>query len=167
MFKYDALLCFALVFLLLGGCNDTYTNHSAQPIKASKSVQHKIKSSKKETKQSYRVFGKNYHVLNSSENYEEQGFASWYGAEFNKRTTSSGERFNMFSMTAAHKTLPLSTYVLVTNLMNGREVIVKVNDRGPFVSNRIIDLSYLAAKKLGMLNLGIAQVRVKAIYPFS
>jgi rare lipoprotein A len=163
----NATTYFALLFLLLVGCNDTYTNHSAQPIKTSKpAVTHSIKSIKKETKQSYRVFGKNYQVLNSSENYEEQGFASWYGAEFDKRMTSSGERFNMFSMTAAHKTLPLSTYVLVTNLMNGREVIVKVNDRGPFVSNRIIDLSYLAAKKLGMLSLGIAQVRVKAVYPF-
>jgi rare lipoprotein A len=114
---------------------------------------------------SYRVFGKTYHVMTSSKNYEEQGTASWYGTKFHAQRTSSGERYNMLAMTAAHKTLPLPTYVQVTNLRNGKKIIVKVNDRGPFESNRLIDLSYVAAKKLGMLGHGTAYVDVKAIDP--
>lgn len=114
---------------------------------------------------SYRVFGKKYHVMASSKNYEEQGVASWYGTKFHAQRTSSGERYNMLAMTAAHKTLPLPTYVQVTNLKNGKKIIVKVNDRGPFESNRLIDLSYVAAKKLGMLGHGTAYVDVKAIDP--
>lgn len=112
---------------------------------------------------SYRVFGRRYHTLSSSENYRVKGIASWYGPRFHKRKTSSGERYNMFNLTAAHKTLPLLTYVQVTNLVNGRRVIVKVNDRGPFVGNRVIDLSYAAAKKIGMVTLGIAPVSIKAL----
>lgn len=114
---------------------------------------------------SYRVFGKTYHVMSSSKNYEERGVASWYGTKFHKQRTSSGERYNMLAMTAAHKTLPLPTYVQVTNLHNGKKIIVKVNDRGPFESNRLIDLSYVAAKKLGMTGHGTALVDVKAIDP--
>lgn len=114
---------------------------------------------------SYRVFGKTYHVMTTSKNYEEQGVASWYGTKFHAQRTSSGERYNMLAMTAAHKTLPLPTYVQVTNLRNGKKIIVKVNDRGPFEANRIIDLSYVAAKKLGMLGHGTAYVDVKAIDP--
>lgn len=113
----------------------------------------------------YNVFGKNYHVMSSSKNYEEQGIASWYGTKFHARHTSNGERYDMLGMTAAHKTLPLPTYVQVTNLSNGKKVIVKVNDRGPFEGNRIIDLSYVAAKKLGMLGHGTARVDIKAIDP--
>lgn len=114
---------------------------------------------------SYRVFGKVYHVMQNSKNYEEQGTASWYGTKFHAQRTSSGERYNMLAMTAAHKTLPLPTYVQVTNLKNGKKIIVKVNDRGPFEGNRLIDLSYVAAKKLGMLGHGTAYVDVKAIDP--
>ncbi len=113
----------------------------------------------------YRVFGKTYYVMPSSKNYEQRGIASWYGTKFHGRHTSNGERYNMLAMTAAHKTLPLPTYVEVTNLKNGRKVIVKVTDRGPFESNRLIDLSYTAAKKLGMLGHGTAPVDVKAIDP--
>lgn len=113
----------------------------------------------------YRVFGKKYHVMTSSKNYEEKGIASWYGTKFHAQRTSSGERYNMLAMTAAHKTLPLPTYVQVTNLHNGKKIIVKVNDRGPFESNRLIDLSYVAAKKLGMLGHGTTYVDVKAIDP--
>ncbi len=111
----------------------------------------------------YVVDGKRYVVKQNSKNYVEQGTASWYGKRFHRKRTSSGERYNMYKLTAAHKTLPLSTYVLVTNLKNGRQVVVKVNDRGPFISNRLIDLSYAAAKKLGMIGLGTAPVEVKAI----
>jgi rare lipoprotein A len=115
------------------------------------------------TKTSYVQNGKKYKVMTTSRNYAEQGTASWYGRRFHKKRTSSGERYNMYKYTAAHKTLPLSTYVRVTNLYNGRQVVVKVNDRGPFVSNRLIDLSYAAAKKIGIIGLGTAPVEVKAI----
>jgi rare lipoprotein A len=115
----------------------------------------------------YKVFGKAYHVLPSSENYEEQGVASWYGSKFHAHRTSNGERYDMLGMTAAHKTLPLPTYVQVTNLHNGKKVIVKVNDRGPFEGKRLIDLSYVAAKKLGMLGHGTTYVDVKAIDPMN
>lgn len=116
---------------------------------------------------SYVVFGKRYYVMPSSKHYSAIGTASWYGTQFHSHRTSSGERYNMLGMTAAHKTLPLPTYVQVTNLKNHRQVIVKVNDRGPFESNRIIDLSYVAAKKLGMLGHGTAKVRVDAIDPYA
>lgn len=113
----------------------------------------------------YRVSGKRYYTLKSSKNYDEIGTASWYGVKFHHQRTSSGEWYNMLGMTAAHKTLPLPTYVEVTNLKNHRKVIVKVNDRGPFATNRIIDLSYVAAKKLGMIGPGTTHVRVRAINP--
>ncbi len=116
---------------------------------------------------SYVVFGKRYYTLRSSKHYEAVGVASWYGTKFHARNTSSGERYNMLGMTAAHKTLPLPTYVEVTNLRNDHSIIVKVNDRGPFQSNRLIDLSYVAAKKLGMLGHGTALVKIRAIDPYS
>lgn len=125
----------------------------------------KVESYNKHTLASYRLFGKQYHVMQSSKNYEEQGIASWYGTKFHAKRTADGERYNMLAMTAAHKTLPLPTYVQVTNLKNGKKIIVKVNDRGPFEANRLIDLSYVAAKKLGMLGHGTAYVDVKAIDP--
>src|SRR5579862_3215978 len=114
---------------------------------------------------SYRVFGKRYYVMKSSKHYDQVGIASWYGTQFHSHKTSSGEPYNMLSMTAAHKTLPLPTYVQVTNLRNHRKIIVKVNDRGPFANGRIIDLSYVAAKKLGMIGHGTTMVRVTAIDP--
>lgn len=112
---------------------------------------------------SYEVFGKKYYTLASSQNYQEKGIASWYGSKFHGRRTSSGETYDMYAMTAAHKTLPLPSYVEVTNLSNGRKVIVKVNDRGPFHDNRLIDLSYTAAKKLGILGNGTGMVEIRAI----
>ncbi len=114
---------------------------------------------------SYVVLGKRYHVMSSSQNYKERGLASWYGSKFHGKRTSSGEPYNMHGMTAAHKTLPLPTYVKVTNLKNGREVILKVNDRGPFHENRIIDLSHTAAVKLGIKATGTGLVEVVAINP--
>lgn len=114
---------------------------------------------------SYRVNGKRYYVMKSSKNYDAVGVASWYGTLFHNQRASSGERYDMLGMTAAHKTLPLPTYVEVTNLQNNRKIIVKVNDRGPFRNDRLIDLSYVAAKKLGMLGHGTATVEVKAIDP--
>lgn len=114
---------------------------------------------------SYEVLGKRYHVMASAEGYIEKGISSWYGTKFHGRKTSSGERYDMYAMTAAHKSLPLPSYVQVTNLNNGRKVIVKVNDRGPFHENRIIDLSYAAAYRLGILGKGTGFVEVRAIDP--
>ncbi len=113
----------------------------------------------------YDVFGKRYYVLSSSVAYVERGVASWYGPGFHEIRTSTGEPYDMYRMTAAHRTLPLPAYVRVTNLQNGRSVVVRVNDRGPFVGNRIIDLSYAAAAKLDMLRNGTAMVEVRAIDP--
>ena len=115
---------------------------------------------------SYKALGKTYYVVNSSKNYKKRGYASWYGTKFHGKRTSSGETYDMFAMTAANKTLPIPTYVKVKNLENGKEVVVKVNDRGPFHSDRIIDLSYTAAAKLGVLAKGTALVEVTALSPY-
>lgn len=114
---------------------------------------------------SYQIDGRRYFVLATAEGYEETGVASWYGPTFDGLRTADGDRYDMYAMTAAHKTLPLPCYVRVTNLSNGRSIVVKVNDRGPFVANRLIDLSYVAAAKLDMLATGTALVEVRAITP--
>jgi rare lipoprotein A len=113
----------------------------------------------------YEVFGKRYYVLASSEGHVERGTASWYGPGFHSASTSMGEPYDMYAMTAAHKTLPLPAYAEVTNLRNGRKVVVRINDRGPFVGDRIIDLSYSAAARLDMLLQGTAPVEVRVITP--
>ena len=113
----------------------------------------------------YEVFGKRYYVLATSEGHVERGTASWYGPGFHSASTSMGERYDMYAMTAAHKTLPLPAYAEVTNLRNGRKVVVRINDRGPFVGDRIIDLSYTAAARLDMLLQGTAPVEVRVITP--
>ena len=115
--------------------------------------------------ESYVVFGQRYYPVKSARGFVETGIASWYGTKFHGRSTSSGEPYSMYGMTAAHKTLPLPTYVEVTNLDNGKKIIVKVNDRGPFHDDRIIDLSYAAAMKLGYANSGTARVEIRAIDP--
>lgn len=97
--------------------------------------------------------------------YKKIGVASWYGRRFHQRRTSSGERYNMYAMTAAHRSLPLHSYVRVTNVRNRRSVVVRINDRGPFLSGRLIDVSYAAAKALGILNVGTARVAVETIHP--
>ena len=114
---------------------------------------------------SYEVFGKHYELLPTAEGYRERGVASWYGPDFHAKATSSGEPYDMYAMTAAHKTLPIPAYARVTNLGNGKSVVVRINDRGPFVDNRIIDLSYTAAHKLGMTQAGTAFVEVQVITP--
>ncbi len=118
---------------------------------------------KRHCKYTYRVNGKTYCVRKSADGFVQVGIASWYGPGFHGSRTASGEIYNMYKLTAAHKTLPLGTYVKVINLENGRSVIVKINDRGPFVPGRIIDLSYAAAKKLGMLKKGTAKVKIIAL----
>ncbi|KPA89122.1 rare lipoprotein A [Pseudomonas asplenii] len=113
----------------------------------------------------YTVLGKTYFPLQDSKNYIAQGTASWYGTKFHGQNTANGEVYDLYGMSAAHKTLPLPSYVRVTNLENNRSVILRVNDRGPFYSDRIIDLSYAAAKKLGYAEIGTARVRVEGIDP--
>lgn len=111
----------------------------------------------------YQVDGRRYTVLASAAGYVERGVASWYGTQFHGLRTATGEPYDMFAMTAAHKTLPLPCYARVTNLSNGRSVVVRINDRGPFVANRIIDLSYTAAIKLDMIRTGTAFVQVQTL----
>lgn len=111
----------------------------------------------------YTVFGRTYHVRSSADGYVERGLASWYGSKFHGLRTSSGEPYDMNRVSAAHRTLPLPTWVEVTNLENGRNLVLRVNDRGPFVDGRIIDLSYAAALKLGIVESGTAMVEVRAI----
>lgn len=113
----------------------------------------------------YTVNGRTYRVMSSEEGYQETGLASWYGEKFHGHRTSNGERFDMYQVSAAHRSLPIPSYLRVTNLRNGREVVVRVNDRGPFHSDRIIDLSYAAAWKLGFAEQGTARVRLEAIVP--
>jgi rare lipoprotein A len=114
---------------------------------------------------SYEVFGKRYYTLPDSRGYNARGIASWYGSKFHGQRTSSGESYDMYAMTAAHKTLPLPSYVRVTNLKNNRSIVVKVNDRGPFHDNRLIDLSYTAAWKLGITGEGTGLVEVVSLDP--
>lgn len=116
-------------------------------------------------KSPYEVWGKKYYVMDSAEGYTAQGTASWYGQKFHGHKTSNGETYDMYTFSAAHKSLPLPTYLKVTNLDNQRTVIVRVNDRGPFHGDRLIDLSYAAAARLGYHKKGLARVRVEAITP--
>lgn len=166
---WHVLGCISLMmFGLLNGCSSTRRDGPpAYDVDVSRipDAVPKVERLSRAGNKPYTVFGKKYHVMASSKNYEQRGVASWYGSKFHGRYTSNGERYNMLAMTAAHKTLPLPTYVEVTNLKNNRKVIVKVTDRGPFENNRLIDLSYTAAKKLGMIGHGTAYVDVKAIDP--
>lgn len=124
---------------------------------------HYLPKSRYGNPKSYVVNGKRYHVLKTAAGYNKRGIASWYGTKFHGKLTSTREPYNMFAMTAASPELPIPSYARVTNLRNGRSIIVKVNDRGPFEDNRILDLSYAAAKKLGYENRGTAPVRVTSI----
>lgn len=171
-FLTHLLFIFTLFFFLtLNGCTTLRkTSHPDGPpcfyvdeSKIPNAIPRKEKFSKYGNMHVYCVKGRYYQVLRSAYHYRARGIASWYGTKFHRRKTSSGERYNMLAMTAAHKTLPLPTYVRVTNLRNGKKVIVKVNDRGPFRDNRLIDLSYVAAKKLGMAARGTAYVEVESI----
>jgi len=161
-----------VVLLLLNACThvsrpDGPPNFHVDASKVPDAVPKAEKQSKYGNYATYHVFGKPYHVMKSSKNYVAVGTASWYGTKFHSRATSNGERYNMLSMTAAHKTLPLPTYAEVTNLRNNKTIIVKINDRGPFVGDRLIDLSYVAAMKLGVIGHGTARVRVRAIDPIA
>lgn len=116
-------------------------------------------------KNPYTVLGKTYHLMNDETSYKERGYASWYGKKFNGYHTSNGELYDMYAMTAAHKTLPIPSYVRVTNLQNGKTVVVRVNDRGPFHEGRIVDLSYAAAQRIGIHKAGTGYVEVEIALP--
>lgn len=148
--KATKLIAFSIAVTILCGCAQMGSTGATD-------------SRKKNTKYEYSINGQSYKVLPSSENYLEIGVASWYGQKFHGRLTANGETYDMYQMTAAHKTLPLPTLVKVTNLDNGEKVILKVNDRGPFHDNRLIDLSYQAALKLGFADKGTAPVVVEAV----
>jgi rare lipoprotein A len=117
----------------------------------------------KPTQRAYEVNGKRYQPIPSAQGFVEEGIASWYGKKFHGRKTSNGETYDMYAMTAAHKTLPMNVHLKVTNLDNGRSRVLRVNDRGPFVRSRIIDLSYSAASELGVVGPGTANVRIEAL----
>lgn len=164
-----ALVGFISVWLVgCGGVSEVQDSAPSAPPKAEQmrdAVPKKEPRSKYGNMASYQVFGKTYYTLASNKGYVERGIASWYGNKFHGRRTSSGEPYDMYKMTAAHKTLPLPSYAEVTNLDNGRRVIVRINDRGPFHGDRLIDLSYSAATKLGITAKGTGRVEVRAIDP--
>ena len=112
----------------------------------------------------YTVYGESYNVMNTGQGFSEMGRASWYGEKFHGYETSNGEPYDMYSMSGAHKTLPLPSYAKITNLDNNKQVIIRINDRGPFHSDRILDVSYAAAYKLGMLGKGTARIKLDVIY---
>jgi rare lipoprotein A len=165
-----------LLVMNLNGCNsitpysepkDSAPIISVNPDKVLDAVPRQDAITRAGNKNPYTVLGTTYHLLPASKGYSEEGVASWYGTKFHGRPTANGERYNLYAMTAAHRTLPIPAYVKVTNLDNNRTAIVRVNDRGPFHDNRIIDLSYAAAVKLGYSKKGTARVRVEAIVPKS
>ena len=146
--------------LALACCAHDAAAQSLAPSAAAKSLSAEAQGGNPKV---YEVFGKRYRVRPSSDGYRERGVASWYGRPFHGRPTSSGEMYDMNEMTAAHTTLPLPTWVEVTNLSNGKTIVVKVNDRGPFVANRLIDLSYAAANALDIVRTGTARVEIRAL----
>ncbi len=158
------LLLTALLVSSCAGMKDSAPlNYSKQWYEISDAVPVSVKQSKYGNPDSYVVMGKKYYVMDSAEGFKQKGIASWYGNKFHGRRTSSGEDYDMYIMTAAHKTLPIPVFVEVTNSDNGRKAIVKVNDRGPFHEGRIIDLSYAAATKLGVARTGTANVTIRVV----
>ena len=160
----------ALVLLLMltactGVRDSAPANYTKQWDEIPDAVPAAVTPSKYGNPNSYTVMGKTYYVKDSSDGFKQKGIASWYGSKFHGRRTSSGEEYSMYSMTAAHKTLPIPVYVEVTNIDNGRVATVKVNDRGPFHEGRIIDLSYAAATKLGVAQTGTANVTIRVVTP--
>jgi rare lipoprotein A len=168
LIRHSYQLFCVLVILLLAGCA-THVHQDGPPHyykdvnKIPNAVPRKLPRSAYGNPTVYSIEGRRYHVLQSSYGYFKRGVASWYGTKFHGRLTSSHEPYDLYAMTAASTDLPIPSFVRVTNLENQKTVVVKVNDRGPFASNRIIDLSYAAAMKLGYAGKGTAYVEVKAI----
>ncbi|EGB14215.1 rare lipoprotein A [Pseudodesulfovibrio mercurii] len=157
MRRCTALFALAILFALAGcGSMNPYPEHVySTPSTKNGQLDTKTKP--------YTVLGRTYYPLQSADGYDEIGLASWYGADFHGRKTANGQTYNMYGVSAAHKTLPLGSRVRVTNLENNRSVVLTINDRGPFVNERILDLSYGAAKKLGTVESGVAKVRVTSL----
>jgi len=147
--------------------DDAPDNYTKQWHQIPDAVPVSVSRSKYGNPASYEVFGKTYYVKDSASGFQQKGIASWYGTKFHGRRTSSGEEYDMYAMTAAHKTLPIPVYVEVINHDNNRKAIVRVNDRGPFHQGRIIDLSYAAATKLGVARSGTANVSIRVLTPKS
>ncbi|MFW5730035.1 MAG: septal ring lytic transglycosylase RlpA family protein [Desulfonatronovibrionaceae bacterium] len=166
-FKISALCLFllmAVVALTLSGCSrKVYPPVSGKSHKAEKALSVAHPDIQDSSQDHYTVLGKKYLPLKSARGFTQEGIASWYGPKFHGRRTSSGEVFNMYELTGAHKILPMHTRVRVTNLDNSREVTLRINDRGPFVDNRIIDLSMAAARELDMIGPGTARVKIEAL----
>ena len=164
---------FLVVFLAVGGCSSTRPGgyykddgpHERPPANLERVADAvpRREPLHKFANRPYEALGKRYVPLTSVQPFRQSGLASWYGKRYHGQKTSSGEAYDMYAMTAAHPTLPIPSYVRVTNLANGRSVVVRVNDRGPFKSERVIDLSYVAAYKLGFIQAGQARVEVEAI----
>jgi rare lipoprotein A len=175
MQRYTQLFMVSLVWLFLTACSTSsdpssrYSmRHDSAPLRIPTALETQDAVVTKVTKSAsagrpYEVLGKHYTPMLDETGYTEEGIASWYGRKFHGYHTSNGEIYDMFAMTAAHKTLPLPSFVKVTNLSNGKSAIVRVNDRGPFHDDRIIDLSYAAAYKLGYYNHGTAKVKLEAV----
>jgi len=152
------------ICLLLNACAPTVINRTPA-IKAPKVPAKRLPARAKipPTQKPYKIQGKTYYPIPSAYGYSKVGTASWYGKKFHGRKTSNGETYNMYSLTAAHKTLPMNTELMVENLENGKKIFVRVNDRGPFVKGRILDLSYNAAKEIEMTKRGTARVKITAL----
>lgn len=162
------LVIFSLLLTSCGGIKDSAPlNYTKKWHEIPDAIPVSVTPSKYGNPDSYEVFGKTYYVKDSADGFKQKGIASWYGNKFHGQRTSSGEKYNMYSMTAAHKTLPIPVFVEVTNHDNGRKAVVKVNDRGPFHQGRIIDLSYAAATKLGVAQKGTANVSIRVLTPES
>lgn len=151
------LLSFSITFLSI----KVQANQTA--VNKSKSTELKNRTTKKKKSVNYKIKGKVYSTLSHSKGFVQTGTASWYGPGFHGRKTANGEIYNMHALTGAHKTLPLVTYAKVTNLENKKSIVIKINDRGPFIGNRMLDLSRAAAKKLGVLHKGTAKVQLIAL----
>jgi len=157
-----------MLILIFFGCSsalDTQYGTGHIPPKNSSTYKTPSSSSGKKTgtQKPYKIRGVKYTPIASAGGFSQKGYASWYGRKFHGRKTSNGETYNMYAMTAAHKTLPINTWVSVHNLENNKKIVVRINDRGPFVRGRIIDLSYTGAKRIGIVGPGTAKVRITAL----
>nr|MBF0222267.1 septal ring lytic transglycosylase RlpA family protein [Desulfobulbaceae bacterium] len=163
MIRYITLP-FICLYLLISGCSQSMVQSIPSPIEVSSTAKSvPLRNKIPPTQKPYHVLGRTYYPVPSSFGHNETGIASWYGPTFHGKKTSNGEVYDMYSTTAAHKTLPMNTFLLVKNLENGRETIVRINDRGPFVKGRIIDLSLTSAKELAMDQRGTARVQITAL----
>jgi rare lipoprotein A len=157
MMKYTQYLSLSVLVLFLSACGTPAPTYRVQVMDTP------TQPNLKPTQRPYEVNGERYQPIPSADGFSQEGIASWYGKKFHGRKTSNGETYDMYAMTAAHKTLPMNVHLKVTNLNNGKSTEVRVNDRGPFVRSRIIDLSYTAAKELGVVGPGTAPVRIEAL----